>query len=124
MPELCAEVHPSGERCTLPKNHEGNHRLDFSVHRCHARECMTRVKPEMLMCKRHWFMVPPDIRNVGQCDDKEPSGAWHIAASAAIGVVAVKENEPIRVAEVEALKHLGYETKEHQGRLVVRKRGS
>jgi hypothetical protein len=45
----------------------------------------------MLMCKRHWYMVPKDIRDEvnmcyrpGQCDDKRPSKEWFAAARAAI----------------------------------------
>lgn len=56
------------------------------------------VKPEMLMCLRHWRMVPRAIQRQvwatyrpGQCDDKNPSEAWHAAADAAIAAVAAKE---------------------------------
>ena len=67
-------------------------------HHCHARGCATLVKPEMLMCLRHWRMVPKDIQRrvwatyrPGQCDDKRPSEAWHEAADAAISAVANRE---------------------------------
>lgn len=50
------------------------------------------------MCFRHWNRVPRIIqRSVwahyrpGQCDDKRPSEAWHVAADAAIAAVALKE---------------------------------
>lgn len=66
-----------------------------SAHTCHARGCTTHVAPEMLMCKRHWFMVPPAIRRrvwatyrPGQCDDMNPSVEWHKAADDAIAAVA------------------------------------
>lgn len=69
-------------------------------HCCHAKGCKIEVKPELLMCPKHWFMVPADIRNevwkhyrAGQCDDKNPSAAWHKAADAAIAYVAKKESE-------------------------------
>lgn len=52
----------------------------------------------MLMCLKHWRMVPREIQRavwrhyrVGQCDDKSPSEAWHEAADAAIDVVLKKE---------------------------------
>ncbi len=52
----------------------------------------------MLMCKKHWFMVPTGLRvkvwaayRPGQCDDKQPSEAWHAAADAAIAAVYEKE---------------------------------
>ena len=38
-----------------------------------------------------------------------PSTAWHAAADAAIGYVAAKEDRPLRLSEVEALRGLGYE---------------
>lgn len=67
-------------------------------HHCHARGCNVLVKPEMLMCLRHWRMVPADLQKQiwatyrrGQCDDKQPSEAWHQAADAAIGAVASRE---------------------------------
>lgn len=52
----------------------------------------------MLMCLKHWRMVPRDIQRrvwstyrPGQCDDKQPSESWHEAADAAIAAVATKE---------------------------------
>lgn len=70
----------------------------MSAHHCHARGCSRVVPPEMLMCKRHWFMVPAPIRQQvwstyrpGQCDDMNPSTAWHAAADAAIKAVFDKE---------------------------------
>jgi hypothetical protein len=67
-------------------------------HTCHVRGCKVEVPPEMLMCRKHWRMVPPRIRRAvwrhyrpGQCDDKRPSKAWHEAADAAIAAVAKKE---------------------------------
>jgi hypothetical protein len=46
------------------------------------------------------------LQVLGQCDDKRPSLAWHEAADAAIGAVAIKEGCPVgklRVVEVKAL---------------------
>ena len=67
-------------------------------HHCHAATCGAHVKPELLMCARHWRMVPSEIQQavwrayrVGQCDDKLPSAAWHDAADAAICTVAHQE---------------------------------
>ncbi len=68
-------------------------------HVCHAINCKIEVPPEMLMCKKHWFMVPKDIRNQiwehyrsGQCNDKKPSREWLMAAKNAIKTVWEKEN--------------------------------
>lgn len=68
-------------------------------HHCHAMGCDAKVKPEMLMCKKHWFFVPKVVRDRvwatyrdGQCDGSPmPSEEWHKAADAAIREVAVKE---------------------------------
>lgn len=67
-------------------------------HHCHAVDCRVATKPEMLMCRRHWSMVPTRLQREvyrtyrpGQCDDKQISGAWLIAAENAIATVAVKE---------------------------------
>lgn len=71
---------------------------DSMGHHCHARGCSTLTKPEMLMCLKHWRMVPRNLQKdvwahyrVGQCDDKSPSKAWYAAADAAIAAVAAKE---------------------------------
>lgn len=68
------------------------------AHHCHALGCKTKVPPEMLMCKKHWFMVPKALRDEvwrtyrpGQCEDMRPSRAWLRAANAAIKAVAMKE---------------------------------
>lgn len=73
-------------------------------HHCHAKNCPTPCKPEMLMCGRHWYMVPKRIQAAvwkhyrpGQCDDKRPSKEWFEAANAAIA----------SVARIEALKCWG-----------------
>ena len=49
-------------------------------------------------------MVPKPLRNEvwkhyrdGQCDDKNPSAAWHKAADAAIAAVAKHENKQGRL---------------------------
>lgn len=73
------------------------------THHCHARRCTVLVPPKMLMCPRHWFMVPKPLRDrvwatyrAGQCDDKNPSLAWHDAADAAIKAVWERENANAR----------------------------
>jgi hypothetical protein len=68
------------------------------AHHCHAAECKATVPPEMLMCRKHWFMVPAKLRSLvwttyrhGQCDDWEISHAYAEAATAAVRAVAVRE---------------------------------
>jgi hypothetical protein len=79
-------------------------------HHCHATGCTKAVKPELLMCLAHWRMVPQIIQRAvwanyrpGQCDDKDPSEAWHVAADAAIGAVASRECRPLTKAQVAAV---------------------
>lgn len=62
------------------------------------------------MCWAHWKQVPRDLAAAvyatyrpGQCDDKSPSAAWHVAADAAIGFVAELEGMPLRTCERDAL---------------------
>lgn len=68
-------------------------------HHCHARGCRVATKPELLMCLKHWRMVPPSLKRAvwstyrqGQCDDKDPSIEWHKAADDAIAAVAAYED--------------------------------
>lgn len=49
-------------------------------HTCHAPGCTKLVPPHMLMCRAHWFALPPKIRSAiwreyrpGQESDKKPS---------------------------------------------------
>lgn len=82
----------------------------------------------MLMCRRHWFMVPRGIqRSVwatyreGQCDDKRPSKEWHEAADAAIGYVAIRERKIVTARQVVALRAHGFETSvDDAGELVTK----
>lgn len=70
-------------------------------HHCHARNCHVPVPRAMLMCKKHWFMVPREIRNLvwmyyqpGQEEGRAtPSRTWHDAADRAIAHVFQKEKE-------------------------------
>ncbi len=109
----CEQRHSNGEQCALEHGHQGNHRLP-NEHRCHARGCLTQVKPEMLMCLRHWRMVPRKVQRAvchhyrhGQCTDMSPSELWHVAADAAIGFVAQKEGLPTSQNDRAALKEAG-----------------
>ncbi len=84
------------------------------AHHCHARGCKTKCKPEFLMCPPHWRFVPVHIQRAvyrhyraGQCEDKSPTAAWHVAADAAIGAVAQREGQPLRATEVAALVTYG-----------------
>jgi hypothetical protein len=78
-------------------------------HHCHAVGCPKEVRPELLMCGVHWRMVPVNLqRDVwrhyrdGQCDDKQPSYKWCVAADAAVLAVAQKTGRAVRLTFVEA----------------------
>ena len=67
-------------------------------HRCHAKGCSKAVPPRLLMCSRHWYMVPKRLRDAvwehyrpGQEIDKCPTRAYLDAADAAIAAVAAQE---------------------------------
>jgi len=84
-------------------------------HTCHARDCGEPVPPELLMCRKHWRMVPRNIQRAvwaayrpGQCDDKQVSDAWMRAADAAIGFVARAEGRPLRLVESVELMAFGF----------------
>lgn len=70
------------------------------THRCHAEDCNVEVAPSLLMCPRHWRMVPADLQGAvwrtyrkGQEIDKRPSAEYLAAATAAIRAVALKEDQ-------------------------------
>lgn len=68
------------------------------AHHCHLPGCDVAVPPKLLMCRKHWAMVPSAIRrdvwryfDPAQCSDQPnrplPSESWHRAADAAIDAV-------------------------------------
>jgi hypothetical protein len=67
-------------------------------HFCHAEGCETKVPPSMLMCLKHWRMVPKPLQNAvwehyvpGQEIRMNPSGEYVVAAQAAVDAVAAQE---------------------------------
>lgn len=67
-------------------------------HVCHAEGCNVPVRPSLLMCRRHWYMVPKPIRDwiwaayrPGQEVTKDPSDEYMEAYRAAVGAVADAE---------------------------------
>ena len=72
------------------------------AHVCHVYKCEVRVPPSMLMCRRHWEMVPRGLRdavyasfNPQQCrrGGPAPSREWLTAARAALNSVERRERE-------------------------------
>ncbi len=67
-------------------------------HRCHAEDCKVEVPPKMLMCLRHWRMVPRALQNAiwehyraGQEVDKRPTKEYMIVQKCAVLYVGIKE---------------------------------
>lgn len=79
------------------------------VHTCHAVGCPVAVSPKMLMCARHWRMVPQDVQRAiwrtyrpGQEQDKSASEAYLYQQRRAVMHVALQEGRvdlPQAVAE-------------------------
>lgn len=72
-------------------------------HRCHAEGCNVEVPPKMLMCLRHWRMVPKKLQQdvwrtyvPGQENRKDPTDEYMKAHRAAIAAVAAKEGRVAR----------------------------
>lgn len=72
-----------------------------SQHTCHARGCCAVVPPRLLMCARHWRMVPDHMQEAvwatysrGQERRMDPSDAYLEAAMAAVDAVALAEGRP------------------------------
>lgn len=75
------------------------------IHRCHAIGCKQQCRPALLMCRRHWLMVPKALKTQvlahyrpGQEDDKAPSRNYIEAATAAIKAVAMREGREHEVS--------------------------
>jgi hypothetical protein len=72
----------------------------MSKHLCHAKGCTVEVPPKMLMCRRHWRMVPRDLQDTiwrhfrpGQEIDKNPSAEYMTVQRQAVAAVALLEEE-------------------------------
>lgn len=58
-------------------------------HKCAADGCAKIVASEMLMCRRHWFMVPKDLRGrVWAGYHRGMDAEYQVAVSAAVDEVA------------------------------------
>lgn len=70
-------------------------------HVCHAEGCRRIVDPKLLMCARHWRMVPKDLQREvwrtyvpGQETRKDPTDAYLAAYRRAVNAVAALEGRP------------------------------
>lgn len=71
-------------------------------HNCHALECVKPVPPRMLMCAKHWYMVPKAIQTLvwrhyvpGQEIRKDPTIEYLEVQRQAVVAVARKERKPV-----------------------------
>jgi hypothetical protein len=81
-------------------------------HRCHAIKCTVEVPLKLLMCKKHWAMVPPQLKadiwthyRPGQERDKRPSVEYLQAMRSAIRAVLDVERgiKYLPIARVDAV---------------------
>lgn len=70
----------------------------MTAHTCHAIRCGKTVPPKLLMCARHWRMVPRALQNEiwatyrpGQERDKKPSAAYLEVQQRVVRFVAERE---------------------------------
>ncbi len=87
------------------------------AHHCHAKGCRERVEPKLLMCPRHWRMVPRNLQaevwrtyRAGQEIDKRPTREYLDAADAAINAVAAKESPKTATSTATELLWIDTET--------------
>ena len=73
---------------------------DQPIHTCHAKGCTVEVPPKLLMCLRHWRMVPKEIQSAvwrhyrpGQEIDKKPTAEYLTVMKLAIDAVAAREGK-------------------------------
>lgn len=72
------------------------------AHTCHAIDCHIPVEPKLIMCRKHWKMVPKHLQQSiwyhyrpGQEQDKRPSPEYVVTARQAVNAVAAKEGKPL-----------------------------
>jgi len=67
-------------------------------HRCHADACGREIPPRLLMCGKHWGLVPRSLQRAvwryyrpGQEQDKAPSAIYMLVQNVAVLEVAREE---------------------------------
>lgn len=73
---------------------------DDPGHRCHLPGCERHIHPRLLLCDRHWRLVPVELKRAvwhhyqpGQETRKDPSPAYREAARQAVAAVVAQEEE-------------------------------
>jgi hypothetical protein len=82
-------------------------------HTCHAQGCEKEIPPRLLMCLKHWRMVPLTLQaevwrwyRPGQEVDKGPGYLYLVAMKNAINAVARLEGQTL-LSEVPRLEEEG-----------------
>lgn len=83
-------------------------------HSCHATGCSVEVEPRLFMCRKHWFMLPAEMRKLiwsnyapQQEIYKDPSPQYIDIAQKCVYYIEVKELEIAqRVGEEANFAHL------------------
>ena len=81
-------------------------------HTCHWPGCKTEVPPAMWGCKRHWFTIPPHLRNKiwatyvpGQEITKLPSKAYVEAAKEVQAWIEARTQEKRQQSNTRLMKN-------------------
>lgn len=82
----------------------------MSFHICHAHGCNVEVPPKMFMCRKHWFMLPADMRSQvwhcyreGQEVEGNPSREYVEIAKACVVWIKNKELDLIKQVSTERI---------------------
>lgn len=67
-------------------------------HLCHAHNCSVPVPPHLFMCKKHWSMLPSELKAMihkyyrkGQEIDKKPSSDYLFVSKLAVQAIRKAE---------------------------------
>lgn len=82
----------------------GVKKYEVPKHFCHATGCNMEVPPKLLMCLKHWRMVPREMRAAvwrhyrpGQEIDKKPSREYLVVMDKAINAVYSLETKTVKL---------------------------
>lgn len=65
------------------------------THECPATACTREIRIDMLMCRSHWYMVPPPLRNAVWAAWQEGAGAGTAAHNAALRAAIKAVNDKL-----------------------------
>lgn len=102
------------ETAAFLRRKKPTHRPAPEKHTCHAVGCAINVPPKLVMCPKHWRMVPLALQRevwrhyrVGQELDKRPTFEYMVAQRAAVNAVAVAEGrKPLPPISINTKRYL------------------